>query len=383
MKIAILHDWLATYAGAERVLEQFITMFPDADVYSLVDFIPENHRKFLQGKKVRTSFIQKLPFASTKFRNYLPLFYSAVRAWDLSQYDLILSSSHCMVKNVRTRPGQLHLCYCHSPVRYAWDMQDEYLDQTGLNSGLKGLLIRTVMAYVRKMDLQATSGVTQFIANSSFIGERIKACYGRDSVVVNPPVMTDEFTFEPKKQDYYVTASRMVPYKHMYLIAEAFAQMPDKNLVIIGDGPEMPKVQAAAEGHPNINVMGYQKFAVLKQHMQQAKAFVFAAKEDFGITPVEAMACGTPVIAFGEGGILDSVIPAGKTSPTGILYPEQTPQSLIKAVKSFEKPGTHLTAENCRKRAENFSPEHFRERMLAVINQHLHKAPVKKPRKAA
>ena len=373
MKIALVHDWLTTYAGAERILEQFIEMFPDADLFSLVDFLPEKDRHFLQGKKPKTTFIQHLPLARKHFRHYLPLFYTAMRTLDFSKYDLILSSSHCMAKNIKTHKNQAHICYCHSPVRYAWDMQEEYLAESGMGGGLKGFIIRNGMKYVRWVDLKGTPGVTKFIANSKFIKKRIGKCYGiEDSFVVNPHVAINDFAYQEDKQDYYVTASRMVPYKKTPLIAEAFKNMPNKKLIIIGSGTEMPKVEEVSKDCKNIQVLGYQPFSELKHHMMNAKAFIFSAQEDFGITPVEAMACGTPVIAYGKGGVLDSVIPTGESkTPTGLFFKEQTIESICDAVNRFEQLEPSMTPADCRKRAEQFAPKLFQKQIMAILKPYL------------
>lgn len=369
MKVAIIHDWLVTYAGAERVLEQLLALWPEADLFTLVDFLPEDGRGFVKGKRATTTWIQHLPFAKRFFRHYLPLFPFAIRMLDVSGYDLIISSSHCMAKNVRVRPGQRHVCYCHSPVRYAWDMQDEYLAQVGLSGGLKGRLIKWGMRFIRWADLRYTPGVGLFVANSHFIAQRIWACYGREAMVLNPPVAVQDFPLRAEKDGFYLTASRLVPYKKMDLIVQAFAGMPDKRLVVIGDGPEMPRVRQAAEGAANIEVRGYQPFGALKEAMQAAKAFVFAAKEDFGITPVEAMACGTPVIAYGEGGVQDSVVPLPNPEATGVFFPLQTVDAVQAAVRTFEAAQARLTPEACRQRAESFGEAVFRDKFKMIVEQ--------------
>ncbi|MCB1721525.1 MAG: glycosyltransferase [Rhodospirillales bacterium] len=364
MKVAVLHDWLETYAGAERVLEQILKLYPEADLYALVDFLPNDKRGFIGGRKAKTTFIQHLPLARRYFRHYLPMFPMAVEALNLNAYDLIISSSHCVAKGVRVREGQIHICYCHTPVRYAWDMQEEYLSTTGQGAGLKGKLIRFFLERLRKWDKKTAPRVTSYIANSSFIAGRIKQCYGLDAIVIHPPVATQDFKPCADKQDYYFTASRMVPYKRFPLIAGAFAKMPSRKLVMIGAGPESHKVAEIADKASNIEYLGYQPFPVLKEHMQKARAFVFAAQEDFGIMPVEALACGTPVIAYGKGGALDSVTPE-----TGIFFEEQTPESIIAAIEAFEKKAGTITPEACRAQAEKFSEEIFHTKMRAHIKK--------------
>ena len=364
MKVAVLHDWLETYAGAERVLEQILKLYPEADLYALVDFLPNDKRGFIGGRKAKTTFIQHLPLARRYFRHYLPMFPMAVEALNLNAYDLIISSSHCVAKGVRVREGQIHICYCHTPVRYAWDMQEEYLSTTGQGAGLKGKLIRFFLERLRKWDKKTAPRVTSYIANSNFIAERIKKFYGREAAVIHPPVAVQDFEACANKQDYYFTASRMVPYKKFPLIAQAFAKMPERKLVMIGAGPEAHKVAAIADKAPNIEYLGYQPFPVLKEHMQKARAFVFAAQEDFGIMPVEALACGTPVIAYGKGGALDSVTPE-----TGVFFDEQTPESIIAAVEAFEKKEETITPEACRKQAEKFAKDIFAAQMRKHIKK--------------
>lgn len=377
MRIAIVMDWLETYAGAERVVEQLIKLYPQADLFSLVDFLKPQDRFFIANKPVKTSFIQHLPMARRRFRHYLPLFPTAIRTFNLKNYDLIISSSHCVAKGVRTHPGQIHICYCHTPVRYAWDMQDEYLANAGKNKGLMGAFIRAVLKYLREWDKRTSSGVTHFIGNSHFIAARIKACYGRNAAVINPPVATQEFSLNTKKDDFYLTASRLVPYKNIPVIAEAFARMPKRRLVVIGAGPELERLRAIAANAPNVEVMGYQPFSVLKEKMQKARAFVFAAKEDFGITPVEAQACGTPVIAYGEGGVKDSILPPPAKNPTGLFFATQTPSAVIKAVEEFERNVANFTPQNCRTQAEKFSEESFRKQMKTFVDKHTKSAKTK------
>lgn len=367
MKIAIVHEWFASYAGSEKVVEQILNIFPEAEIFSLVDFIPENKRDFLKNKKVTTSFIQRLPFAKKKFRNYLPLMPIAIEQFDLSKYDVIISSSHAVAKGVITGPNQLHISYVHSPIRYAWDLQHQYLKEEGLTKGIKGSLIRYILHKIRMWDVRTANGVDYFVANSKYIGKRIWKVYRRKSDVIYPPVNIEAFQLQEEKKDFYVTASRMVPYKKMDLIVEAFTQMPDKSLYVIGDGSGFDHIKQIAT--PNVKLLGYQDFSTLKKYMQEAKAFVFAAEEDFGITPVEAQACGTPVIAFGRGGALETVRDVNQDSPTGILYNEQSVESLINAVNEFEKHRDVFDSYVCRKNAEQFSEERFRHQFQDYVNQ--------------
>lgn len=371
MKIAIIHDWLVTYAGAEKVLEQLLKAYPKADLYSIVDFIPEQERDFILNKSVCTSFIQNLPGAKRYYRNYLPLMPLAVEQLDLSNYDLIISSSHAVAKGVITGPDQLHISYVHSPIRYAWDLQHQYLRESGLNKGIKGWVAKLILHYMRLWDLRTANSVDHFIANSRFIAKRIHKVYRRESVVIYPPVNVNDFEFCNQKDDFYLSASRMVPYKKMDLIVKAFVEMPNHQLIVIGDGPDYKKIAKIAEKAENIHLLGYQPFSVLREHMQKAKAFVFAAEEDFGITPVEAQACGTPVIAYGCGGALETVRGSGSSNPTGLFFSEQTEKSIIEAVEKFEKFRAEFAYENCRTNAMEFSEQRFNNSIKKFIDSKL------------
>lgn len=368
MKVAIVHDWLTDVGGAEKVLQQLLICYPNADLFTVVDFFPEKARnELLFGKRATTTFIQKLPFSKSKYRNYLPLMPLAIEQLDLSAYDLVLSSSYAVAKGVITGPDQLHVSYVHSPIRYAWDMQHQYLRESGLNKGLRGLMAKWFLHKIRLWDYRTAHGVDHYISNSNFIKKRVKKVYGKDSTVIYPPVDTSGFTFRADKDDFYLTASRMVPYKRIDLIVEAFAAMPDKKLVVIGDGPEMDKIKSKSAS--NVLILGYQPYEALKDHMQRAKAFVFAAEEDFGITPVEAQACGTPVIAFGKGGALETVrdIERHQSDATGVFFKAQTKDHLIEAVKSFEGLKNKITPEACRRNAERFSPDRFRDEIANFV----------------
>ncbi len=367
MKIAIVHDWLVTNAGAERVLEQLLRLYPDAEIYSLVDFLPAHEREFLGGRKVHTSFIQRLPWARRKYRNYLPLMPLAVEQFDLSGYDVVVSSSHAVAKGVITGPDQLHLCICYSPIRYAWDLQHQYLREAGLDQGARAMLARYVLHRIRLWDLRTANGVDGFIAISRFIRRRIWKVYRRKSVVIYPPVDIDAFTPGDTRDDFYVTASRMVPYKRIDLIVEAFAAMPERRLVVIGDGPEARRIRS--RGARNIEFLGQQPLETLRDHLRRARAFVFAAEEDFGIAPLEAQACGTPVIAYGKGGALETIRGLGDVAPTGVFFQEQTVRSLVDAVECFEREGGSIDPGACRQNAERFAPERFREELSAYVDR--------------
>lgn len=366
MKVGIVADWLVTYAGAERVIKEFVDLYPQSELYAIVDYLSESDRFFFQGKKAKTSFIQKLPSSKYKYQKYLPFMPLAIEQLDVSAHDLIISSSHAVAKGVLTGPDQLHISYVHSPIRYAWDMQFQYLQESGLNHGVKGMLAKWLLHKIRMWDYRTANGVDHFIANSQFIARRINKVYGRKADVIYPPVDVNRFEINENKEDYYLTASRLVPYKRIDLIVEAFSHMPDKKLVVIGDGSEMKKIKSKAA--KNIEILGYQADSVMNKHMQNAKAFVFAAEEDFGITPVEAQACGTPVIAFGKGGSLETVRPFGVDNPTGLFFNSQTPKALIEAVETFEKINDRISPISCRDNAMRFSSERFQSEFEKYVS---------------
>ncbi|AWV05059.1 glycosyltransferase family 4 protein [Burkholderia sp. JP2-270] len=364
-RVAIVHDWLTTYAGSERVLAEIIRIWPHADLYSVVDFLPDQHRSALLGKHANTSFIQRLPRARRSYRTYLPLMPLAVEQFDLSGYDLVISSSHAVAKGVITGPNQLHVSYVHSPIRYAWDLQHQYLEEGGLQSGLKSVLARALLHYIRIWDQRTAHGVDHFIANSEYVARRIRKVYGRPATVIYPPVDVERFTPGTAREDFYLTASRFVPYKKISLVVEAFALMPERRLVVIGDGPDFAKVKSAAP--PNVTLLGYQSNEVLVDFMRRARAFVFAAEEDFGIVPVEAQACGTPVIAYGRGGALETVIAsADRSRRTGLFFAQQSVASVVDVIERFEAAGPFDDAV-CRRNALRFSPERFRLEMFNAV----------------
>ncbi len=369
-RVAIVHDWLPLIGGAERVLEQLLKLYPEADVFTLFNFLDEKDAGFLAGRKITTSFVQNAPFARKHYRNYLPLMPVAIENFDLSSYDLVVSSSSAVAKSVLTGPDQLHVCYCHSPMRYAWDLQEEYLNQTGIGSGIKSSLVRYLLHRIRIWDAVSSNRVDAFIANSGYIQRRIKKTYRRESTVIHPPVDVDRFQIKTEKENFYLAASRQVPYKRIDLIVQAFSAMPDKRLVVIGDGPEHSKVRALAGSAPNIEILGYQGDAVMVDYMRRAKAFVFAAQEDFGILPVEAQACGTPVIAFGKGGACETVL----DKYTGLLFAQQTIESLTDAVARFERLQNNFDAAQIRKHATSFSAERFRAEISRFVKQQQHAA---------
>jgi glycosyltransferase involved in cell wall biosynthesis len=369
MKVAVVHDWLVIYGGAERVLEHILDMYPQADLYSLIDFVPPEQRHFLRGRTPITSFMQRIPGVGKHYTKMLPLMPFAIEQFDLSGYDLVISSSYCVAKGVLTGPNQVHVSYCHSPMRYAWDHYHEYLREMHL-SGLKGLFARWQLHRIRTWDVRSNNSVDQFISNSGFVSRRISKFYGRTSKLIFPPVDTSLFTLERNKQDYYVAAGRFAPFKRLDLVAEAFAGMPDRKLILVGDGPEMGKIRSKAG--PNVEFVGYQSAAVVRKYLANARAFIFPSEEDFGIVPVEAQACGTPVIAFGRGGALETVVPAGTGRPaTGLFFHQQSAQAIREAVQQFEATAGQFDAEQICLHAQSFSIPSFKSALQQVINDAL------------
>lgn len=361
MRVAVVHEWMTSWAGSEKVVEQILSTFPGADLFCLVDFLPKEERKYLGNTVVKTSFLQKLPFGETLFRKLLWLLPIAVESFDLTPYDVVISSSHAVAKGVLTGPDQLHICYCHSPIRYAWDLQHEYLRQAGFTKGLRAAYARITLHYMRLWDTRTANGVDRFIANSRFIARRIQKIYRRDAAVIHPPIDLEAFQLQTNKEDFYLTVSRLVPYKRVDLIVDAFSRMTNHKLIVIGDGPNLESWSRGAT--PNVQFLGRQPDSVVRDMMGRAKAFVFAAEEDFGISVVEAQACGTPVICFGRGGVLDSVIP-GKT---GLFFNLQNAASIQQTVEAFERTQDTFDPREIRSHAEAFSAERFRHQFQEFV----------------
>jgi len=362
MKTAVIHEWLVTYAGSEQVCEQMLRTFPEADLFSLVDFLPEDLRGFIQHRPVHTSFLQRLPFARQHFRKYLPLMPLAIEQLNLDGYDLVLSSNHAVAKGVLTRADQLHISYIHTPIRYAWDLQQQYLQGAGLTKGWGAIAASTILHYLRLWDLATASRVDHFLANSHFVARRIQKTYRRDATVIYPPVAVDRFRPSSEREEFYLTVSRFVPYKRVDLTVAAFNQL-GLPLVVIGDGPDMKRVRAIAG--PTVKLLGRQPNAVVEDYLQRCKAFVFPAEEDFGITVVEAQAAGAPVIAYGRGGATETVIP-GKT---GILFAQQTVECLVEAIQYFETQTQCFDVEVLRLHAERFAPDRFQREFFQFVDQ--------------
>jgi len=361
-QIAVVHEWLVKHAGSERVVEQILQGYPQADVFSLVDFLDDELRFFIQNKPVTTSFIQHLPFARKHFRQYLPLMPLAVEQFDLSDYDIVISSNHAVAKGVLTRADQLHISYVHTPIRYAWDLHHQYLSGAGLTKGVKGAIARTLLHYLRLWDVTTANRVDDFLANSHYVARRIWKTYRRKAHVIYPPVQVDRFKPQQQRDEFYFVLSRFVPYKRVDLIVQAFAhlQLP---VVIMGDGPDEAKLQHLAT--KNVTLLSPQSDAIVTDYMNRCKAFVYAAEEDFGIAAVEAQAAGAPVIAFGKGGVTETVIP-GKT---GLFFQEQTVESVVEAVKEFEARSWDFVPEALRLHADQFSPECFQAQFSQYVDQ--------------
>ncbi|WP_430428575.1 glycosyltransferase [Maribacter litoralis] len=363
MKKALIHDWYTVYGGAERCVESFTNIWGDFDHFSLIDDLSmENRNIILKGKQTTNSFIQKLPFGKSKYRNYLPLFPLAIEQFDLSDYEVIISSSSSVAKGVLTRPDQLHISYVYSPVRYAWDLYHQYLKESGLERGAKGMMAKYFLHKLRMWDYSTANRPNYYIAISKYVAERIKKIYDKESIVIYPPVDTKSFTISNETEEYYITCSRMVPYKKIDLIVEAFSQT-NKKLIVIGEGPDYQKIKQLASN--NVELLGFIEKNKVLSLIKKAKAFIFAAEEDFGIAPIEAQAAGVPVIAYGKGGILETVkgqFPGLKPiddSFTGVFYKEQNIPSLLNAVDYFDKNSSIFDKEIIRQNAQRFSIERF------------------------
>jgi glycosyltransferase involved in cell wall biosynthesis len=368
LKYALVHEWLTPKAtgGSELVIREILNHI-DADLYALIDFESTNPESYLFKRQIGTTFLQHFPLARNGVQKYLPLLPLAIEQLDLRAYDVILSSNHLVAKGVLTGPKQVHICYCHTPMRFAWDLTFDYLRSSQLGRGPQGLLTRYLLHWLRQWDVVTANRVDYFIANSQNAARRIWRCYRRPATVIYPPVNIERFPFVTSKQDFYVTVSRLVSYKQISLIIRAFNQL-SRPLVVIGTGPELQALRHLAQ--PNVQVLGWQPDDVVEKYMAQAKAFVYAAYEDFGIAPVEAQACGTPVIAYGAGGALETVrdIRQHPDTGTGLLFDRQTEAALMEAVEKFEANQGALNPECARSHAAQFAPKIFAERYLAFLD---------------
>ena len=356
-RVAVVHDWLDTYVGSERALAGMLDLWPQADLFTMVDFLPAADRGFLAGHRVTTSFLQHLPLARRHFRKYVALMPRAVASFDLAAYDMVVSSAHAFAKGVRTHPGQYHLCYCYTPMRYAWAMEGDYLRDFGLAGSPLAWLARRQLARLRAWDRAAASRVTDIVAISRHVAGRIREAYGREAPVIYPPVDVDAFTLRAEKEPFYVVLGRLVPYKRTDAVVEAFRRMPSRRLVVIGDGPQRAAI--ARDLPPNVTLLGHAPHAVVVDHLRRARAFVYAGEEDFGIAPVEAMACGTPVLALARGALLETVV----DGQTGLFFPTPDPQAIVEAVGRFEALSPALDPARCRARALEFSGAVYRTKL--------------------
>ncbi|XTZ20151.1 MAG: glycosyltransferase, partial [cyanobacterium endosymbiont of Rhopalodia fuxianensis] len=337
-----------------------------ADLYALIDFESTNPQSYLYGRSIESTFLQHFPLARNGVQKYLPLLPIAIEQFDLRNYDVVLSSSHAVAKGILTSPNQLHVCYCHTPMRYAWDLTFDYLQNSPAGKGIVGLMTRYLLHRLRQWDVASANRVDYFIANSHHTARRIWRCYRRQAKVIYPPVNLERFNFTPHKEDFYLSVSRLVSYKKISLIVRAFNQL-GYPLVIIGDGPDLSLIRQLAKS--NIKVLGNQSNQVVEQYMAKAKAFVYAACEDFGIALVEAQACGTPVIAYGGGGALETVLDIRQypQKGTGILFSSQTSGNLVTAIETFEKFQHLIKLESCRQQAAKFTPKIFEMSYLAFL----------------
>ncbi len=356
MRVAVVHDYLYTIGGAEKVLKSILQSVPGADLFCLFDLLGSADRRELGVVASQTSFLQRMPLLRKRHRLYLPLMPLAIEQFDLGAYDLIISSSYAVAKGVITGPDQLHLAYVHSPMRYAWDMQHQYLRESRLQSGWKSWSARLLLHRLRLWDVRTAHGVDGYIANSRFIARRIFKTYGRLSEVIYPPVSIPDTLVRTSKRGGFLTASRMVPYKNMHAIIEAFRELPDERLVIAGTGPELARLKALAGG--NVEFRGHVPDSELRLLMRQASAFVFAAEEDFGIVPVEAQGEGTPVIALGRGGARETIIADGP-APTGVFFDRPEPGLIAAAIRRFKRDAHRFTPEACHSNAKRFSEANF------------------------
>ena len=365
-RVAIVFEWYQRFGGVERVVTEMREAFPGADLFALVHDPVSLMGTPLEGVPVRTSFIQRLPRAREKYRSYLPLMPLAVEQFDLRPYDLVLSSSHTVSKGVLTRADQLHVSYTHTPVRYAWDLYLDYLAGSGLDRGAKGWLTRVLLHYLRLWDASASNRVDSYLVNSTYVAQRVRKIYRRTARVIHPPVDVSRYRHDRPREEFFVTVSRVVHYKRLDLIANAFTRIK-RPLVVIGDGPDLAKLTRLAG--PNVKLLGYQPDEVVRDYLERARGFIFAADEDFGIAPVEAQAAGCPIIAYGKGGALETVVGWPDPDATGVFFEVQTPEAIEAAVNVFEAHKTEFKPQVCRRNAERFSRQHFRQEFHTAVEE--------------
>jgi len=360
VRVAVVHDWLVDYAGAERVAAEILRCFPEADFFTLLDQMPAEERAPFAGRPARTTFLQRMPGVAKHLRYYLPLMPYAIEQLDVTGYDLVVSSSSAVAKGVIVSPDALHVCYLHSPMRYAYDLKFTYLDGT---RGLAASVLRWLLHRLRRWDHASSAGVDHFVAASRFVARRLQKAYRRDaSAVIHPPVDTERFRpGTAPREDYYVTVGRLETFKRVDVLLEAFAALPDRRLVVVGDGPEWRRLRASCPA--NVELVGRETPDQVRDRLQRARAFVFASVDDFGIAPVEALACGTPVIAFRKGGAAETVAGLEASRPTGVFFEEQSAPAVLQAIRSFESQSSRISADACREAALAFSAERFRAQL--------------------
>ncbi len=360
--IALAHHWLVQMRGGERVLEQFCQLFPTADIYCLVA-TNRNLSPALRPHKLRPSYLNVLPGAVRYYKQLLPLHPLALCTLRVKRDTrLILVSDASMIKALSVGKQTTLVCYCHSPPRYLWEMKESYKQQSSGLSSLGKLVFDMTVPYCRRFDYRAAQRVDYFIANSEFVQARIRKYYGKESVVINPPVEVESFAWQRPREDFCLVVSELVPYKRIDIAVEAFNRS-GRRLVIIGDGSERKRLQQIAQ--PNVEFLGRQPFEVLKQHYETCRAFIFPGIEDFGITPVEAQAAGSPVVAFSQGGALETIVD-GKT---GVFFHEQTAEALQACLQKHAQSLSEIRADDCRANAEHYRPEIFRDKMTQFLKQ--------------
>jgi glycosyltransferase involved in cell wall biosynthesis len=363
MRVALVHDWLTGMRGGERCLEVFCELYPEADLYTLLH-VPGSVSPTIERRRIVTSFVQHLPDARRRYRSYLPLFPAAIGRFDFRGYDLVLSSSHCVAKGARPAPGALHVCYCFTPMRYVWDMYDEYFGRGA------GPMTRTVMpavaAALRRWDRRTSQRVHHFAAISRHVADRIRRFYGRPADVLYPPVDAQCFRLaEEDPEDFYLVVSALSPYKRIDLAVEA-ANRLGRRLLVVGTGPEEAGLRARAGR--TVEFLGWRDDAEIADLYRRCRALLFPGLEDFGITPLEAMAAGRPVIAFAAGGALETVTPLdGDEPPTGVFFTEQTVDALVGAIRRAEAAAGRFHPKTLRARAEQFDRPRFKERVAAYL----------------
>ncbi|MEK7249538.1 MAG: glycosyltransferase [Bacteroidota bacterium] len=354
-RIAIIHEWFTGMRGGEKCVEALCEVFPDATLFTLVH-VKGSVSPTIERMPTRASFIQKLPFAEKRYRHYLPLFPRAVEQFDMSEFDIVISSNHAVAKGIRTKPETLHICYCHTPMRYIWNLYDDYFgkEQAGL---LTRVGMKMFVKYLRSWDVRTARNPHYFIANSHNVQARIKQLYNRESDVIYPPVDTSLFQPSKTSSNYFLIVSAFVPYKRIDLAIEAFNKTGDR-LLVIGDGPDDSRLRSISKS--NIEFLGWQPDEKLKQWYAACKALIFPGEEDFGIVPVEAMASGKPVIAYAKGGALETVIES-PILKTGVLFKEQTVKSLMEAIQKCKV--TSFSPEQLRSHALSFDRKVYKRKM--------------------